>query len=135
MQSNIKQMQGTSAFIETHYEAMAYWRQEKKVCHYKVYWECTNPKSAQCNKECIGYTKCSDFISDERYNQKQVNLYKAKMKQKSNFNKQNPKLSDNAVVTNKKKVKSAAPKHKQRKISENALGNDPRFKKIFEQFR
>lgn len=133
MQSNIKQMQGTSAFIETHYEAMAYWRQEKKVCHYMIYWKCTNPKSAQCNKECIGYTKCSDFISDERYSQKQVNLYKAKMKQKSNSKKQKSKLFP--LADDKKKVKSVAQKHKQRKISENALGNDPRFKEIFEQFK
>ena len=70
MKSNIKQIQGTSAFIETHYEAMAYWRQEKKICHYAKYGICENEESALCKSVCIGYTKCADFVSDERYSQK-----------------------------------------------------------------
>ena len=126
-------MQGTSAFIETHYEAMAYWRQEKKICHYAKYGKCENEKSLLYKKVCIGYTKCADFISDERYSQKKANEYKKAMKRKNNSNKQNPKVSDNA--DKKVKTKAVEKPNKPKKVSENALGNDPRFKAIFEQFR
>lgn len=133
MKSDVKQMQGTPAFIETHYEAMAYWRQEKKICHYAKYGKCENEESVSYKKVCIGYTKCSDFISDERYSQKKANEYKKAMKRKNSSNKQNPKLS---VKADKKvKTKTVEKPHKPTKMSENALGNDPRFKAIFEQFR
>lgn len=133
MKSDVKQMQGTPAFIETHYEAMAYWRQEKKICHYAKYGKCENEESVSYKKVCIGYTKCADFISDERYSQKKANEYKKAMKRKNNSNKQNLKVSDNA--DKKVKTKTVEKTNKPKKMSENALGNDPRFKAIFEQFR
>jgi len=133
MKSDVKQMQGTPAFIETHYEAMAYWRQEKKICHYAKSGICENEKSLSYKKVCIGYTKCADFISDERYSQKKANEYKRAMRRKNNSNKQNSKVSDNA--DKKVKTKTVEKTNKPKKMSENALGNDPRFKAIFEQFR
>lgn len=133
MKSDVKQMQGTPAFIETHYEAMAYWRQEKKICHYAKYGKCENEESVSYKKVCIGYTKCADFISDERYSQKKANEYKKAMKRKNSTNKQKP---NNSVKADKKmKTKAVEKPNKPKKVSENALGNDPRFKAIFEQFR
>ena len=134
MKSDVKQMQGTPAFIETHYEAMAYWRQEKKICHYAKSGICGNEKSLLYKKVCIGYTKCADFISDERYSQKKANEYKKAMKQKNSTNKQKlPKVSE--VADKKVKTKAVEKPNKPKKVPENALGNDPRFKAIFEQFR
>ncbi|MBR5800334.1 MAG: hypothetical protein IKY23_09770 [Lachnospiraceae bacterium] len=92
-----KQMQGTPAVIEVHYEAIAYWRQEKKICHYVIKGICKNLESVQNKKVCIGYTECSDFISDERYSQKKAKEYKKAIKHKSN--------SHNKKVFNKAKKK------------------------------
>ena len=105
-------MQGVSAYIETHYEAMAYYQQEKKICHYRQYGECTNLSSIQYDKECIGYTKCADFISDARYNEKQAKKSREMLKRKRNKSK--------AV---EKQISATAPVH------------HPTFKSIFEQFK
>ena len=133
MKSDVKQMQGTPAFIETHYEAMAYWRQEKKICHYAKSGMCGNEKSVSYKNICIGYTKCADFISDDRYSQKKAKEYKKEMKRKNSPNK--AKTNNSVLVDKKVKTKVVEKPNKPKKVSENALGNDPRFKAIFEKFR
>lgn len=49
MKNGVKQMQGVSAYIETHYEALAYCRQKKKICHYREHGKCSNHESIQCD--------------------------------------------------------------------------------------
>ena len=71
-------MQGTPAFIETHYESLHYYHQDKEVCYYCKNMLCRNEKSVLYCKKCIGYTKCSDFISPETYRLKKVKENKKK---------------------------------------------------------
>ena len=128
MKVSVQQMQGVSAYIETHYEALAYCRQEKKICHYKEYWKCANPKSVQFNKDCIGYTKCACFISDARYNEK---LAKASRKSV----KKNQSRATQKSVKSKLKKQNKVPKRVvERKLPDNALGNDPRIRAVLERF-
>lgn len=128
MKANVQQMQGVSAYIETHYEAMAYYHQEKKVCHYRQYGECSNQQSIQYNKICIGYTKCSDFISNAKYNERLANAYKAMVKEKQN--KASKKSVESKTIIRKKKNRVS-----RKELPNNALGNDPKLKVIFEQFK
>lgn len=128
MKVSVQQMQGVSAYIETHYEALAYCRQEKKICHYKEYWKCANPKSVQFNKDCIGYTKCADFISDARYNEKLAKVSRKSVKKNQN-------RSTQKSVKSKLKKQNKVPKRVvERKLPDNALGNDPRIRAVLEQF-
>ena len=120
MKVSAQQMQGVSAYIETHYEALAYCRQEKKICHYEEYGKCSNPKSIQCDKICIGYTKCADFISNARYNEKRAKAFKSTAKKKQNKNNKNP------IVSKSTKSKKGTKKVVEKKLSDNALGNDPK---------
>lgn len=130
MKASVQQMQGVSAYIETHYEALAYCKQEKKVCHYKEYWKCTNPKSAQCNKDCIGYTKCADFISDARYNEKLAKASRNSVKKNQN------RTTQSTTVKSKPKKQNKVPKRVvEKKLPDNALGNDPRIRAVLEQFK
>lgn len=123
MKTSVQQMQGVSAYIETHYEALAYCRQEKKVCHYREYEKCANPKSIQCGKVCIGYTKCADFISNARYNEK---LAKAsRTASKKNRHKNTYKFADSKSTKSKNKVQK---KVVEEKLPDNALGNAPQIK-------
>lgn len=133
MKASVQQMQGVSAYIETHYEALAYYRQEKKVCHYREYGKCANSKSIQCDKVCIGYTKCADFISDARYNEK---LAKASRKSvKKNQNRATQKSVKSKTVKSKPKKQNKVPKRVvEKKLPDNALGNDPRIRAVLEQF-
>ena len=128
-------MQGVSAYIETHYEAMSYWKQEKKICHFMKTGICDNKGSVQYMKKCIGYTKCADFISKDRYEEKLAKLSKKNVKQKKSVNvkhkNMNKKLSKNFSMDNNKAIMPITEK----KMSENAIGNDPRLKDIFEQFK
>lgn len=80
MKASVRQMQGVSSYIETHYEVMSYWKQEMKVCHFARSGKCENKESIQCNKSCIGYTKCADFISDSIYSEKLTKATKKDMK-------------------------------------------------------
>lgn len=132
MKANVQKMQGVSAYIETHYEAMAYYHQEKKICHYRQYGDCSNQKSIQCNKRCIGYTKCPNFISDAKYMERLGNAYKATVKKKQNksSNKSVKKSVASKTVMKKKKNKVA-----KKELPDNALGNDPKLKAVFEQFK
>lgn len=134
MKANVQKMQGVSAYIETHYEAMAYYHQEKKICHYRQYGDCSNQKSIQCNKRCIGYTKCPDFISDAKYMERLGNAHKTVVKKKQNKGQKKPKpvkkSVDSKVAMKKKKNKVV-----KKELSDNALGNDPKLKAIFEQFK
>lgn len=125
MKTSVQQMQGVSAYIETHYEALAYCRQEKKVCHYREYGKCANSKSIQCDKVCIGYTKCADFISNARYNEKLAESFRTAAKK--NQYKKTQKFVDSKPAKSKNKA--------QKKLQDNALGNDPKLKAIFEQFK
>jgi hypothetical protein len=133
MKASVQQMQGVSAYIETHYEALAYCKQEKKVCHYKEYWKCTNPKSVQCNKDCIGYTKCADFISDAKYNEKIAKASRNSVKK--NQNKATPKSVKSKPVKSKPQQQHKVSKRVvEKKLPDNALGNDPRIRAVLEQF-
>lgn len=105
MKASVQQMQGVSAYIETHYEALAYCKQEKKVCHYKEYWKCTNPKSVQFNKDCIGYTKCADFISDARYNEKLAKASRKSVKKNQNRATQKSVKSKTVNLSRRNKIK------------------------------
>lgn len=130
MKTSVQQMQGVSAYIETHYESLAYCRQEKKLCHYIEYGKCANSKSIQCDKVCIGYTKCADFISNTRYNEK---LAKAsRMAAKKNQHKKTYDFVDSKSAKSKNKVQKRVAK---KKLPDNALGNDPKLRAIFEQFK
>lgn len=130
MKASVQQMQGVSAYIETHYEALAYCRQEKKVCHYREYGKCANSKSIQCDKVCIGYTKCADFISNARYNEKLAKASRTAAKKNQHKKTQNYVESKSAKSTNKVQKRIA-----EKKLPDNALGNDPKLKVIFEQFK
>lgn len=121
-------MQGVSAYIETHYEALVYCRQEKKICHYKEYWKCANPKSVQFNKDCIGYTKCADFISDARYNEKLAKASRKSVKKNQN------RATQKSVKSKLKKQNKVPKRVVERKLPDNALGNDPRIRAVLEQF-
>ena len=48
---------------------------------------------------------------------------------------QKQKMNNSAKADKRVKTKAVEKTHKPKKISKNALGNDPRFKAIFEQFR
>lgn len=128
MKASVQQMQGVSAYIEIHYEALAYCKQEKKVCHYTEYWKCTNPKSTQCNKDCIGYTKCADFISDARYNEKLAKASRKSVKKNQN------KVNQKSVKSKPKKQNKVSKRVVEKKLPDNALGNDPRIRAVLEQF-
>ena len=59
--------------------------------------------------------------------------YKKEMKRKNSPNK--AKTNNSVLVDKKVKTKVVEKPNKPKKVSENALGNDPRFKAIFEKFR
>lgn len=108
--------------------------------------------------DCVGYTKCTEFVSDTRYNEKLAeafgNVQHIEVKKKSSGNKkeqcdkkknsgkkkkQNKKtqktVSSNVVkvkATNKNEIKKAIVK---KKLPENAIGSDPRLRDILEQFK
>ena len=128
MKVSAQQMQGVSAYIETHYEALAYCRQEKKTCHYKEYWKCANSKSVQFNKDCIGYTKCADFISDARYNEKLAKVSRKSVKKNQN------RATQKSVKSKLKKQNKVPKRVVERKLPDNALGNDLRIRAVLEQF-
>lgn len=128
MKVSVQQMQGVSAYIETHYEALAYCRQEKKICHYKEYWKCANPKSVQFNKDCIGYTKCAYFISDARYNEKLAKASRKSVKKNQN------RATQKSVKSKLKKQNKVPKRVVERKLPDNALGNDPRIRAVLERF-
>lgn len=149
----IKRLQGTPAFIETHYEALYYYKQEKKLCHFRNrYNECTNEKCLQCKSECIGYTKCPEFISTTRYEEKALEDQKTfetfetfetfrkkinkkqKQKQKVIKNKQPKKKKTISKKRNKKILKDYERSNKSEQYL-NTLGNDPKLRAVFEQFR
>ncbi len=131
MKKSVSSMQGTPAYLETHYEAMAYYHQDKKICHYCYEKICGNVNSTNYKKQCIGYTKCSDFISDESYEQKMLKELRKKGVYKN---------STNNIKKPKKKPKSEKCKkintYKSRNetksnLQKYALGDDPRIKEVF----
>ena len=82
MCSKLSRMQGVAAHIEKHYESMSYYHQDKKICYYCKSGKCNNADSKCNNNSCIGYTKCADYISEERYLQKIVKNAKSENKRK-----------------------------------------------------
>ena len=105
-------------------------RKRKCVSHYREYGKCANSKSIQCDKVCIGYTKCADFISNARYNEKLAKASRAAAKK--NQHKKTQNFVDSKPVKGKNKVQK---KVVEKKLPDNALGNDPKLKAIFEQFK
>lgn len=145
----IKYLQGTPAFIETHYEALHYYRQEKKICHFRsMVGGCNNDKCLHYNKECAGYTECPEFITTTRYLERDVKKHKPTHRlHKNDSKKQEQKVVKNKQIKPKKKKKKPISKNKSNKIlkeyersnkncqSDSVLGNDPRLKEIFDQFK
>lgn len=130
MKNGVKQMQGASAYIETHYEALAYCRQEKKICHYREQGKCSNHEAIQCDGICIGYTKCADFISDVRYNEKLTKMSRMAVKKEQN------KIAQDTIYSKHSKNKNEIRKTvAEKQLSDNALGNDPKLRAVFEQFK
>ena len=84
------------------------------------------------NRYVIGYTKCPNFISDAKYMERLGNAYKATVKKKQNksSNKSVKKSVASKTVMKKKKNKVA-----KKELPDNALGNDPKLKAVFEQFK
>lgn len=130
MKNGVKQMQGVSAYIETHYEALAYCQQEKKICHYREHGKCSNHESIQCDGICIGYTKCADFISDVRYNEKLTKMSRMAVKKEQN------KIAQDTIYSKHSKNKNEIRKTvAEKRLSDNTLGSDPKLRAVFEQIK
>ena len=69
--SKLSSMQGVPGHIEFHVEAVPKRsRIQKHKCYYCRHYWCYNESSAHYDRSCVEYTNCSDFISYERYVQK-----------------------------------------------------------------
>ena len=74
--------------------------------------------------------KCADFISNARYNEKLAKASRTAVKKNQHKKIQNFVDSKSAKSTNKVQKRIA-----EKKLPDNALGNDPKLKAIFEQFK
>lgn len=128
MKATVSRMQGTPASIEFHYEALAYCKREKRICHFERYGVCENNMSSHYKKRCLGYNECSEFTSEDRFCDKVGRSRREKQRREKIEEKRAQKNSSMTTDKGKCKKEPAA-------LPQNALGNDPRFASLFAELR
>ncbi len=110
----IRNMQGTSAFIEYHWEAMP--KHEFSVsttCLYSKDGKCTRSVCPLFNSTCVGYTKCSFCISPKLYTDTHRKIHTKKKKNKKVS--KTPKTTNNSNVALNSKDKKLTKKRQSKK--------------------